>query len=163
MQLARYRPIEIPSRKVVSKLVPSSVLVDQIWVCWWKDWRCLLASGSRSAQSGRLVAASVIEIHRKPTENIENTLDNTKTRWKTAKYPEKGSKNSEKLRKIPLKQGDWDKGTRLVHRNPQKTVRKHRKHNGKPWNTQRNDRNQLKTAEISKETSDWEKGTRLVA
>ena len=80
MQLARVRQIQNSSRKVVSKLVPTRVLVDQIWVCWWKDWRCLLASGSRSAQSGRLVAASVIEIHRKPTENIENTLDNTKTR-----------------------------------------------------------------------------------
>ena len=103
IQLARYRPIEIPSRKVVSKFLPTRVLVDQIWVCWWKDWRCLLASGSRSAQSGRLVAASVIEIHRKPTENIENTLDNTQNTKKYRKIPRKRIKTSEKQHKIHQK------------------------------------------------------------
>ena len=73
-----------------------------------------MASGTRSAQSGRLAAAIAIEIHWKPTENIENTLDNTQNTKKYRKIPRKRAENREKQREIPLKQGDWDKGTRLV-------------------------------------------------
>ena len=73
-----------------------------------------MASGTRSVHSGRLAAAIAIEIHWKPTENIENTLDNTQNTKKYRKIPRKRAENREKQREIPLKQGDWDKGTRLV-------------------------------------------------
>ena len=56
----------------------------------------------------------MIEIHRKPTENIENTLDNTQNTKKYPKIHRKRIETSENSGKIPQKQGDWDKGTRLV-------------------------------------------------
>ena len=56
----------------------------------------------------------MIEIHRKHTENIENTLDDAQNTKKYPKIHRKRIETSEKQWKIPLKQGDWDKGTRLV-------------------------------------------------
>ena len=50
--------------------------------------------------SGRLAEAIVIEMHRKPTENIENTLDDAQN---TKKYPKIPREMIEKTEKHPKK------------------------------------------------------------
>ena len=62
-----------------------------------------MASGTRSVHSGRLAAAIAIEIHWKPTENIENTLDDAQNTKKYRKIPRKRIKTSEKQHKIHQK------------------------------------------------------------